>query len=95
MGFKGADGTFGDVAAVDIGGNELVCGLPDVSDVATVLLAGFVVEDLVVNDVAALPEAGHDAGVFGPALSTRGNLARARARGAGSPQTVEQCYLPF
>ena len=25
----------------------------------------------------------------GPALSTRGNLARARARGAGSPQTVE------
>ena len=30
----------------------------------------------------------------GPALSTRGNLARARARGAGSPRTVEHCYLP-
>ena len=61
--FEGADGTFGDVAAVDIGGYKLVRGLPYVSDVATVLLADFVVEDLVVNDVAALLEAGHDAGV--------------------------------
>ena len=41
----------------------MVCGLPDVRDVATVLLSGFVVEDLVVNNVAALLEAGHDAGV--------------------------------
>ena len=32
--------------------------------------------------------------IFGPALSTRGNLARTRARGAGSPRTVEHCYLP-
>ena len=63
MGFKDADGMFDDVAVVDIGGHELVCGLPDVSDVATVLLAGFVVEDLVVNNVAALLEAGHDADV--------------------------------
>ena len=33
---------------------------------------------------------------IGPALSTRGNLAhaRARARGAGSPGTVEHHYLP-
>ena len=23
------------------------------------------------------------------------NLAHARARGVGSPQTVEQCYLPY
>ena len=30
----------------------------------------------------------------GPALSTRGNLARARAHGAGSPRTVEHRYLP-
>ena len=30
----------------------------------------------------------------GPALSTRGNLARARARGAGSPRTVEHRYFP-
>ena len=63
MGFEGADGMFGDVAAVNIGGHELVCGLPDVSDVATVLLPGFIVEDLVVNDVATRLEAGHDAGV--------------------------------
>ena len=63
MGFKGADGTFGDAGAVNIVGHELVCGLPDVSDVATVLLADFVVSELVVNDVAALLGAGHDAGV--------------------------------
>ena len=63
MVFEGADGTLGDVAAVDIGENELVRGLLDVSDVATVLLAGFVVEDLVVNNVAARLEGGHDAGV--------------------------------
>ena len=31
---------------------------------------------------------------LGPAISTRGNLARACARGAGSPRTVEHCYLP-
>ena len=30
----------------------------------------------------------------GPALSTHGNLARARARVAGSPRTVEHRYLP-
>ena len=29
----------------------------------------------------------------GPALSTRSNLVRACARGAGSPRTVEHCYL--
>ena len=64
VGFEGVYGTFGDVATVDIGGHKLVCGLPDVSDVATVLLAGFVIEYLVVNDVAARLEAGHDSGVY-------------------------------
>ena len=65
MGFEGADGTFGDVATGDIGGNKLVCGLPDVSHVATVLLFGFVFEDLVVNDVDARLEAVHYASVCG------------------------------
>ena len=63
VGFEGGDGTFEDVAVVDIGEHELVCGLPDVSDVVTVILAGFVVKDLVVNDVDVRLEAGHDAGV--------------------------------
>ena len=74
MGFKDADGMFDDVAVVDIGGHELVCGLPDVSDVATVLLSGFVVEDLVVNDVAALLDAGHDAGVCGDTVAILAGL---------------------
>ena len=32
--------------------------------------------------------------ILGSALSTRGNLARARARGAGSPRTIKHRYLP-
>ena len=32
--------------------------------------------------------------LIGPAFSTRGNLARARARGGGPPRTVEHRYLP-
>ena len=63
MGLECADGTFGDVATMDIGGHKLVCGFPDVSDMLAVFLAHFVVEDLVVYDVAASLEAGHDAGV--------------------------------
>ena len=41
----------------------MVCGFSDVSDMLAVFLARFVVEDLVVYDVAASLEAGHDTGV--------------------------------
>ena len=41
----------------------MVCGCPDVGDVLSVFLAGFAVEDLVVNGVTASLEAGHDASV--------------------------------
>ena len=74
MVFEVADGTFGNVAAVYIGGHELVCGLPDVSDVATVLLACFIFEDLIVYDVAAHLEAGHDAGLCGDTVAILGGL---------------------
>ena len=47
----------------------MVCGLPDVGDVAAVFLAGFVIEDLVLDDVAFSLEAGHNAGVSGNAVS--------------------------
>ena len=63
MSFEGADGTFGYVALMDVGGYQLVCSRPYVGDVAAVFLAGFVVEDLMIDDVAASLEAGHDAGV--------------------------------
>ena len=63
MGLECADGKFGDVAAMDIGGHKLVFGFPDVSDVLAVFLACFVVKDLVFYGVAASLEAGHDAGV--------------------------------
>ena len=63
MGLECADGTVGDVAAMDIRGHKLVCGFPDVSDVSAVFIARFFVKDLVVYNVAARLEAGHDAGV--------------------------------
>ena len=40
----------------------MVSGCPDFGDVSEVFLARFVIEDLVVDDVAASLEAGHDAG---------------------------------
>ena len=63
MSFEGADGTFVYVATMEVGGYQLVCGCPDVSDVSVVFLACFVMEDLVVDNVTASLEAGHDAGV--------------------------------
>ena len=47
----------------------MVIGLPDVGDVAAVFLAGLVIEDLVLDDVAFSLEAGHDAGVSGDAVA--------------------------
>ena len=69
MCFEGADGTFGYVAPMDVGGYQLVCSRSDVGDVAAVFLAGFVVEYLVVAGVTASLEAGHDAGVGGYAVA--------------------------
>ena len=63
MSFEGADVMFGYVEMMDIGGYQLVCGCPDVGDVLAVFLACFVIEDLVIDDVAASLEAGHDAGL--------------------------------
>ena len=44
-------------------GYQLVCSRLDIGDVLAVFLAGLVVEDLVVDDVIASLEAGHDASV--------------------------------
>ena len=41
----------------------MVCGCPDVGDMSEVFLSSFVVEDLVVDDLTASLEAGHDASV--------------------------------
>ena len=70
------DGTFGYIAAMDIGGHKLVCGFPDVSDVSAVFLACFVVEDLVLYDVAASLEAGHDVGIGWDVVAVFASLER-------------------
>ncbi len=58
------DGSFGSIAAVDIGRDELVLCLPFVFDVGFEVFAGLVVEDLEVHCEAAFGEAVHD-GVVG------------------------------
>ena len=63
MSLECVDGTFGDVATMDIGGHKLVSGCPDVSDALAVFLDRFVIEDLVVYDVDVSLESGHDTGV--------------------------------
>ena len=63
MSLEGTDSTFGYVATMVIGGYQLVCGCPYVGDVSAVFLAGFVVEDLLVDDMAVSLDAGHDVSV--------------------------------
>ena len=63
MCFEGAEGTFGYVSLMDVGGYQLVCSRPYVSDVSALVLACFVIKDLAFDDVTASLEAGHDASV--------------------------------
>ena len=52
VGFEGADGTFSNVAAVDIRRDELEGAVPVFNDGAAVFRSGFVIEDLEVNAVS-------------------------------------------
>ena len=54
----------------------MVSGCLDVGDVSPVFLACFVIEDLVVDDVTASIEAGHDAGVGRDAVAVFSCLQR-------------------
>ena len=60
MRLEGEDGAFGDVTKMDIRGNELELLPPLLLDVEFVGCATLVVNDLEVNIMAALCEAGHD-----------------------------------
>ena len=59
MRLEGADGAFGDVTTMDIRGNKLELLSPLLLDAELVACAAFVVNDLEVDTVAALCEAGH------------------------------------
>ena len=63
MGFEGADDAFGSITTMDVWGHELVCVLPVFGDDTVVLGTGFVIKDLVFNNVDALLELDHDASV--------------------------------
>ena len=64
MSFEGADGSFSDVAAVDIWRDKLEGAVPVFNNGAAVFGTGFVIEDLEVNTVSFGLEASHD-GVVG------------------------------
>jgi hypothetical protein len=68
MGFECADGSFGFVATVHVGWDELECAFVGVCDDKFVGCAGFVVQDLLCDlDVAGF-EARHDFVVCGYAM---------------------------
>ena len=69
VGFEGMDGALGGVVTMHIKGHELLDASPVFGDDTAVLRAGLVVEDLVINDVAALLDPGHDAGVGSNAMA--------------------------
>ena len=64
MGFEGEDGTFRDVAAVEIWRDGLEGEVPVFNDGVAVFITGFVTEDLEVHAVSFVLEASHD-GVVG------------------------------
>ena len=72
-------------------GNELLCALPVFGDYTAVFNAGFIVKDLVFNDVAALLEPGHDTGVVGDAVAVVLGLKRFDEDDIGVAVASEQC----
>ena len=91
--FEGTDGTFGYVATMDIGGYQLVCGCPDVGGVSAIFLAGFVVDDLVVDDVTTSLEAGDDASVGRYAVAVLSYLEGLDEDGVGVAVVVDHHVL--
>ena len=59
--FKSADGTFSDIAEMDIWRDKLEISVPLINDGAAILGASFIVKDLEINAVAIGFEAQHDA----------------------------------
>ena len=69
VGFEGTDGALGSIAAMDVGGNELVGAVPVFGDDSAIFCTGLIVEDLVFGDVAALLELGYDSDVGGDTVA--------------------------
>ena len=66
---EGADGAFGDVTAIDIGGHELEFRPPLLFNVELVGCTAFIVKDLEVNTMVAFSESGHDSICGGKAVA--------------------------
>ena len=60
MCLEGLDGALGNVAAMHVWGDELVCAFPVVGDDSTVFSTGFVVQYLVVDGVGLCCELTHE-----------------------------------
>ena len=83
MCLEGLDGALGNVAAMHVWGDELVCAFPVVSDDSTVLCTGFVVQNLVVNCVGTCCEATHEFIVGWNAVSVMEGLEGFNEDGVG------------
>jgi hypothetical protein len=68
------DGAFGYVAAMHVGGDELVGAVPVFSDDSTVFSTGFVVQNLVVNGVCPCCKSSHEVVVGWDAVSVVAGL---------------------
>ena len=71
---QGLDGAFSRIGAVDVERNELEGSIPVLGNVGTACLAGFVVENLVFDNVAFVAEVGHDAGMSSNAVAVMARL---------------------
>ena len=58
MCLEGLDGAFSHIGAMDVGRNELEGSVPVLGNGGTVCLAGFIVENLVFDNVAFVSDAG-------------------------------------
>ena len=61
MSFKSVDGTFSNIATMDIRQDELEISVPLINDGAAIIGASLIDKDLEINDVALGVEARHDA----------------------------------
>ena len=68
MCLEGLDGAFSCIGAVDIGMYELEGGVPVLINGEAVGFSGFIVKDLVLDNMAFVTEVGHDAGMGGDEL---------------------------
>jgi hypothetical protein len=81
--FEGLDGTFCKVATVNVRRYELIGGFPIFCDDSNAFGTGFIVEDLVINNVAACFQSRHETVVGWNAVTVIAGLEGFHENGVG------------